>query len=388
MQLSTTRRRWLFALLILLLFLIIGGGVYTAFSVFGTEVTATITITPVRETLQHTYTISAVTGGVNTLQSQVEARFLSSTPPAQSKTMPASGQGTRPATPATGTLTFYNSLSMQQTIPANTLVTDAKGIGVVTDAQVVVPGTQLPTESSASVVAHTINTGISSNIPINDFSNVQCCTTGISVQNSTAFTGGRNQQTYSYVEQSDIDSATSQLSSTLSQSAQTGVMGQILPGEQLISPINCVPDVTSNHLAGEIAANVTVTVTETCSGEVYDQQQAHAKAEDLLRADAMKSPGANYALLGDIITTITQAVVVNLDGKISLLVKAGGVWVYQFSDTQKRQLAQQIVGKSEKDAVAVLAAANGVRSVNVQVNGGDGNTLPSDTKQITVVVKS
>jgi VCBS repeat-containing protein len=259
---------------------------------------------------------------------------------------------------------------------------------VVTDSSVVLPPAVLPTVGSATVNAHTINTGTVSNIPANDFSNLQCCAANVSVGNLAAFTGGKNPQTYTYVEQSDIDSATSQLSSTLSQSAQTGVVGQILPGERLIGPINCVPDVTSNHLAGDIAAKVTVTVTETCSGEVYDQLQAYTKAEELLRADAMKSPGANYALLGDIITTITQTVLVNKTGKISLLVKAGGVWVYQFSDIQKRQLAQRIVGKSENDAVAVLAAANGVRSVNVQVNGGDGNTLPGDTRHIIVVVKS
>ena len=387
-RLSNTRRRWLFALLILLLLLIIGGGIYTAFSVFGTEVTATVTITPMRKTLQNTYTIFAVTGVRDSVQSQIEARFLSFTPPQQSQTIPASGHGTMPATHATGTLTFYNPFPTQQTIPINTIVTDAKGISVITDASVTLPAAQPSTKTSANVSAHTINTGTSGNIPANDFTNIQCCATGILVQNLTAFTGGQNQQTYPYVQQSDIDSATNQLSNTLSHSGQTGVMEQISPGEQLISQINCVSSVKSNHGAGDKAANVTVTVTETCSGEVYNLQQARVVAEDLLKTDAMKSPGANYVLSGGITTTIFQVKLVNPDGKISLMMMAEGVWVYKFSDAQKRQLAQSIAGKSEKDALAVLSAANGVRDVNVQINGGDGNTLPGDTKQITVVVRS
>ncbi|MEO8970270.1 MAG: VCBS domain-containing protein [Ktedonobacteraceae bacterium] len=387
-QLRSSRRRWLFALLILLLLLIVGGGIYTAFSVFGTEVTATVTITPVRETLQQTFTISAVTGVPNLVQSQIDARFLSSTPESQSDTMAASGHGILPATPAKGTLTFYNSLPAAQTLPVNTLVTDAKGIEVITDTPVVLPAAQLPVEGSASVAAHTINTGISSNILANDLNNVQCCGGNISVMNTSVFTGGQNQQMYSYIEQSDIDGAVSQLTGTLTQRAQVGVMGQILPGEQLIGSIGCVPGVVSNHVAGDKATNVTVTVTETCSGEVYDQQQAHATASDLLTARAMKNFGARYALVGNVTTTIIQAALVNPSGKVAVQVKAGGVWAYRFSDSQKRQLAQLITGKSEKDAIAALATTDGIHGVTVQVNGGDGNTLPTDTKQITIVVKA
>ncbi|HVB23901.1 MAG TPA: VCBS domain-containing protein [Ktedonobacteraceae bacterium] len=387
-QLRTMRKRWLFALLILLLLLLVGGGIYTAFSVFGTEVTATVTITPVQETLQHTYTISALTGVSNVVQSQIEARFLSSTSPAQSQTIAASGRGTVPATAATGVLTFYNPSSTPQSLPANILVTDAKGIEVVTDAPVVLNGATQSTGGSATVGAHTIHTGSSSNIAANDFNNVLCCAGGISVSNLAAFTGGQNSHMYSYVEQSDIDGAINRMSGILAQSAQTGVMGQILPDEQLIGSIGCVPAINTNHIAGDRAVNVTVTVTETCSGEVYDQQQAHATAGQLLKVDAMKSFGANYALLGDVTTTIIRAGLLNPAGQISVLVKADGIWAYRFSDTQKRQLAQLITGKSEKDAVAALATTAGVHSVSVQVNGGDGNTLPTDTKQITIVVKA
>lgn len=383
-----TRRRWLFALLILLLLLIVGGGIYTAFSVFGTAVTATVTITPVREALQQTYTLAGVTGTPSFAQSQIEARFLSSTPPAQSETIAASGRGTVPATHATGILTFYNPASTTQTLPANTLVTDAKGIEVVTDTSIVLPGATQPTEGSANVRAHTINTGSLSNIAANDFNNMQCCAGGISVANLAAFTGGQNSQTYAYVEQSDIDSAINQLSNTLIQRAQTGVLGQILPDEQLIGSVGCVPGITTNHVAGEKAANVTVSVTETCSGEVYNQQQAHTTAGELLKAAAMKSFGASYALLRGVTTTILHVQLINQAGKVAIQVKAGGVWAYQFSDTQKMQLLRMIVGKGEKAAIAALATTTGIHSVSVQVNGGDGNTLPTDTKQITIVVKA
>jgi VCBS repeat-containing protein len=91
-------------------------------------------------------------------------------------------------------------------------------------------------------------------------------------------------------------------------------------------------------------------------------------------------------LTGDVITTVTQAMVIDTKGTVSLFVKAEGIWVYQFTDASKAALAKLIANKSTSDAETLLANAAGVDKVDsIDISGG-GSTLPSDPKQITIVV--
>jgi len=121
---------------------------------------------------------------------------------------------------------------------------------------------------------------------------------------------------------------------------------------------------------------------------VYDlrgPQGAQALATKLLESDVAKNPNlANYVLTGSIVTLVTQTTVSS--NTVSLFVKAEGIWVYQFTDASKAALAKLIAGKSKSDAETLLANSAGVDKVDsIDISGG-GSTLPSDPKQITIVV--
>ncbi|MDQ2713712.1 MAG: baseplate J/gp47 family protein [Chloroflexota bacterium] len=348
---------------------------------------ATITVTPDSRTLVNTYTIPAVTQLPDTSQHQVRARFLNFATPQQSQSAKATGIGSVPAIQAHGTLTFYNALAYAQTVPAGAVFTDANGVQVVNDQAAIIAAAQPPLEGAATVPAHAIQPGAKGNISAHDFSISQCCHVGITLENGASFSGGVDAQTYTYVQQSDIDSAASALKGPLIMNAQRSIQAQILPGEQLVKPIECTPGVVADHQAGERAASVLVSEMVNCLGEVYDQQGARTLATSLLQASAQRSPGANYTLVGRIATQVKGAMVTDAKGTIAVQVGVVGQWVYQFSDAQKKLLARLIAGKSTPDAQAALARQAGVKGSTIALSGGTNNVLPGDPSAITVIVQ-
>ncbi len=331
-----------------------------------------------------------MTGTPDPSQRQVQARQLSSTSPTQSKTVPATDHKQTPGVQAVGTITFYNGLGIDQQVNVETFPL-SNGVQIVTDRAVDIPPATPPSNfGTASVSAHAVGSGVAGNIAagaINGF----CCATNKSIKakNLAAFTGGQDPQDFIAVSQSDIDGAAKPLENALTPVAQNTVKGQIHPNEQLVNPLQCTPNVTSDHNAGDRATNVTVTVKVTCSGEVYDQQAAQLIASNLLKQQAAKTPGPGYALVGDLTTKVTQVMVTDpKKGTLLLQVKAEGIWVFQFSAAQKHALANLIAGKSKQNALALLVKQPGVAKAGIVLSGGDGNTLPADPSQITIVVQS
>ena len=359
----------------------------------GITPSATVTITPASRDLKNTYQLFGVTGTPDPSQRQVQARQLSSTSAAQSKTVNATGVRQTSGTQATGTITFYNGAFKDQQVNAGTTFNLAGGVRIVTDRAVDIPKASAPPNSRsgvASVSAHATSVGPAGNIAALAISG-PCCSTDSSIfaKNLTAFSGGQNPQNFTVVQQSDIDRAAKPLESTLTPETQNSVKGQIHSNEQLVNPLQCTPKVTSDHNVGDRATNVTVTVKVTCSGEVYDQQAAQMIASNLLKQQAARDPGPGYALVGNLITKVTQVMVTDpKKGTLLLQVKAEGIWVFQFSDAQKRALANMLAGKSKQDAQALLVKQPGVAKADIVVSGGDGNTLPADPSQISIVVQS
>ena len=345
---------------------------------------ATITITPASRDAKHSYTILAVTGTPNSSQHQVQARFLSVPTQSHSQTVNATGTGTTPGTQATGILTFTDIFGNGLTLPAGSVYTDASGIQVVTDAAVnIQPSGGGGTEN---VPAHVNKIGVSGNIPANDIDQNDPTYT-YRIQNTNAFSGGKDPQTYPVVQQSDINGAANTLEATYNPNAQQVLQGQIQANEQLTGSQRCTPTVHSDHSTGDQAANVTVTVSFTCTGEVYDQQGALTMAEQWLKQDAAQNPGAGYALVGNIVTTQGQAQLSDSQGTISIPVTEEGVWVYQFGTAQVHAIAMQIAGKKKSEAQTLLLHQSNVAQATIQLFGS-GDTLPVDFQQIRFVIVS
>lgn len=351
---------------------------------------ATVTLTPANRNFSKTYAISAVTGTPDA--SQVQARLLSATMK-KSQTVPATGQGSEGATEATGTLIFSNSTG-SFTIFAQTLA-DNSGVGLAIDSSFnIYPGQTL------AIYAHAAQAGTIGNVSVDDINaTLNLLQSGtkigtVHVENTRPFSGGTD-RTYSFVQQSDIDSAVASLQDQLTSDAQTAVQNQVRANEQFVEaynqPVNAIqcssPKISSNHQANDRATDVTVTVSVTCQGEVYDLQATQAMAADLLKSDAAAQLGAGYALVGNVVTGVPTILTTDQGGTVSMNAKARGVWVFQFGDSQKQNLAKLIAGKTQADASGLLLKQPGIVKINIITSGGWGTAIPAAEK-IKIVVLS
>jgi hypothetical protein len=346
--------------------------------------TATVTIVPNSANLRVTSTITAVTGTPDVRHSQVEARLVRVTTPSMPQTVPTTGKGHKPAMHATGTLTFYNEASYEQTIAAGTVLTGADGVRIRTDALAIVPAGNPPRFGIATVPAHAVQTGPTGNIASYDVNGL-CCTAGIAVNNTTAFIGGQNPRDYPAVTQRDLNAVTIPLITTLTRSARDTFQAHVRPNEQETGSTQCTPMVHADHAVGSEASQVTVSVSVTCRGEVYDAQAAKVFAATQLAQMAIKQLGPGYSNVDGVTTTITQVRLLNVhQGTLVVAVQAEGVWSYQFSADRLHAFSRLIAGKSTGQAKARLLGMQGVRAVTIALTGGSGSLLPTNPDQITV----
>lgn len=377
-----TSRTLLVVLLILLTLLLVAGialaapgGIGRLSNVIpGSTVTATVTITPVSKDEKDSFVLTAVTGKPDSAQRQVQARILKATSGSQSST--AQSTGSIPGAKASGTLQFTNLGTVSIFIPAGTL-TGGDGVQVSHGALTIPPATITAPGTAVSV-------GASGNIAANDINGRCCGNSNIFVRNQ-AFSGGRDPQPNSVVQQSDITSATTALTNALTPATKTALQKQIHANEQTVNAVTCNSNVSANHKAGDVAKNVTVTGTVTCTQEVYDQQAANTLAANLLKTEAQKNLDSTYTLLNNnIVTHITMASIIDAHGTVSLDVSAEGIWVYQFSDAMKQNLAKLIAGKSQSAAKALLLQQMGVSDAQISISSG--TTLPTNAADITIVI--
>jgi serine/threonine protein kinase len=379
-----------------LLLLLLGGVAYTHLGVSSSVVVvphasvplSTITITPVSKDLKQTYTLSGVTGTPDANEQQVQARQISVNTQAKNTTVNATGQGTTSGTNATGSVIISNDTGAVQTgYSAGNTFTGKSGVTVVLDAST--PATLSP-GTSYTEPAHAATIGTLGDIPALDINTVtnECRgKTCVKVVNNAAFTGGTDSGTYSVIKQSDIDGASNSLLAANQPDPQKVLQGQMRSNEQLVGTPRCQSNVSANHQADDRAAQVTVSVVFTCTGEVYDKRGAQALSTTLLARQATTDPGTGYALAGLIKTAVSNATLEN-QGTVTITVTAEGVWVYQLSQEQQRNLARLVAGKDKQAAISLLQQQPGVSLVAIQLADSKKQILSSKLEQIKVVVQS
>lgn len=381
-------RRWRLLALIALLILVIGGSmpffVPWLHSVLPAA-RATVTITPVSQQMYQVYNIAAVKGTPDPSQHQVplQMRLISYTTPESSLKVAATGQGTEGVTEATGTLTFSqataNFVIYAQSFTGN------GGVGLAIDTSFTInPG------QTITLPAHADQPGTIGNVPV-DYTNYtsnlapgpgQPSIGSIHVENTVAFTGGQD-RSYTFVQQSDIDDATNTLVAQLTSDAQTSMQQQLHTNEAFAdNGMQCTPHTKANHQANDRASDVTVTASVTCKAEAYDVQAARSMAADWLKSDATSQLGTHYALVGDMVIGTPQVSTPDEHGTVTIAFVAQGTWTYQFSETQKQQLAQLIAGKPLADARALLLKQAGIKKIGIISAGGWGSALPTSPNDI------
>lgn len=388
-------------------------GAAGAYALFGRAAT-TVTITPISRVVSSTYTLSAVTSLPDASKQQVAARLVSATTPTQTRMVNASGHLSLAATQAKGTLVLRNwDRSAPKTFAAGTVFPDLSGDRVVNcpttagtemvlDASVTLPAADASQGPAVGYApGHVLQPGADGNIPTTNGKNFTGCyyyiwTNGFctpgwlgycwTIEPASPFTGGQDAYNGPMVQQNDIDTAASSLISAHQPDPQQVLQPKIRANERLAGTPQCAPQVRANHQAGDQAAQVKVTVSFTCTGEVYDDAGALEMAAGLLSQQAAANPGGAYTLIGKIKTAVTNAVI-GSQGTITLTVSARGVWAYQFTDAQQQQLAALLAGKSERDAAQLAFAQPGVASVTIHLPANQ-HTLPTDPRQIRIIVQA
>ncbi|WP_322480586.1 hypothetical protein, partial [Thermogemmatispora sp.] len=197
------------------------------------------------------------------------------------------------------------------------------------------------------------------------------------------FTGGQDPQSYTFVQQSDIDGAAAALSPALVQSARAAFASLKRSGEETIGDPQCPPQVTSDHRAGDRVSSLTVTVTVSCSGLIYDRTSVITLVTALLNAEIARSYGSGYRPLQPIQAQISATRAA--DNSAILTVRAGGTWRYQFSAAQLDSFKRLIAGHDVASARAILRRQPGIADVIVSL-GLAQSSLPTDPARITITL--
>ncbi len=387
---------------LLLLSLMVCGGIALAapgvFPSFGKAVSqvvsgapaATVTITPSSKQVSSNFTVFAVLSAPSSGQRQVQARNLTYTTPASTKPGTATGHAQNPATNATGSLTFYNGSTSVQVVNADTIFNVSGGTQIENTGRAVIPAGNPPNSyGSITVGARAITSGSKGNISAYTLRGAACCGGPISVSNTSAFGGGRDAQNYKFVQQSDVSNVAAPMQAQLTTQAMSSLVGLKHTGEQFVHEPTCSTNVTSNPAVGTHVTNTTisVTVTATCKGEVYDASGAQTLAAQLLVQQETTNLGPHFAPVGSVQKGQPSITGISKSGTIDLAVTAQGVWVYQFSDKDTQNLAKLIAGKSKAQAQAILLQQSGVAQVISISIANNGTTLPTDPTQIKIVVQ-
>jgi hypothetical protein len=339
---------------------------------------ATVTIIPASAQITMARTITVVSAHANVAQQQIPGRPLETITLSQAKTVSATGTGHQQAQAAHGLVTFYNALPAPQTIPAGEMLTGADGVAVVTLQDAVIPPGTLATNGQVTVPAQAVNVGPQGNIAANDMYG-KCCRDNVFVSNGP-FRGGQDARSYQMVTQQDINAVAYSLKASLDQSVQAALSQQVQSNETLVTPVPCATTVTPDHKAGSEATQLSVTVSKTCTGEVYETSALHDLLRQIATQEAASQFGNGYGLVGDLQTSISRAMMNSRQGMVTFQVKISSTWLYRFSQAQQDQIKLMIRGKSKDEAIALLLHMPGVQAVSISTK--NGNTIPTDIERI------
>jgi hypothetical protein len=347
---------------------------------------ATVTLFSTQKQVAHTYTFLAVTGTPDAEQQQVPSRLISSTSPAQTVTLQATGTAQTQPTNAYGIVTFYNDAPYAQTIDAGTVITGNDGIQIVTDQAVTIAAGTGATNGSISVPAHTLQAGTQANISRYDVNRL-CCISGMRAINASDFTGGKDPISYTVVSSTDIAAAQKKAASSLDPQAKGAITAQVKPTEKELTALQCSFTTQATPKVGEKATATTVSVAESCDMQVYDHALLQTKASSQFLQDIAHTLGTGFLPKHDLSVSLTKTRLVDQSHHTyTLLVSVSATLLYRPTPQQVQRLTTLIAGKSLTQARTQLLHMQGIAGVYIQpVHQNDG-TLPADPTQIDIIV--
>jgi hypothetical protein len=364
----------------LVLLLLLSGGAASYFFLLPLTASATITITPDAQTLQKTATLT-IAAHPNGASAQVQGRELAPFSLAASKTVAATGHAHQDATQASGVITLYNSDSQPITIPAGVAFTASNGATIVTEQPVTIQAAVLPAIGTAITPAHVVQAGSFGNISAHTVYTRCCGSVFVTATNTTPFSGGQDERDYTYIQQSDIQSAATGLLNSLTPRVSAALNKEARKGESLVTPL-CTPRTIPSANESTEAASFTVSVTQTCYAAAYQLDSLEQSATTLLAHSANLT---NYVQADSVQVTVNGSTYTKTSAQ--LRVSLSGGWVYHFSQEELTHLTRLIAGEIPQSAAQQLEREPGVEQVSIHVSRLDfKNQLPTDATRIHIVL--
>jgi hypothetical protein len=143
----------------------------------------------------------------------IPARFLPPQTFTAAQAIIPTGVKTYPATTAQGTLTITNRSVIAQILPAGFTTVSTSGVSVLTDEAVFVPAGNANGYGWATVGAYAVAPGASGNIPAVAIDRVEG--TSLYIRNLSAFSGGQDSHSVSFITAKDKQTALLQARSIL-----------------------------------------------------------------------------------------------------------------------------------------------------------------------------
>lgn len=335
---------------------------------------ATITIIPNTQPIRTTQMIM-VTAGQAT-RTHLQGRALSTITMSQERTVSTTGKGHQDAKAAQGDITFYNAATFPQTVTAGTLLTGADGVQVITEQDALIPAASYPIFGQRTILAQSVIPGPGGNTQAGDIYG-PCCRLNVSAV-SGVFTGGQQARDYQTVTTQDITTVAASMKTNLSQSVQAALQTQVHSDETLITPLPCQQNVKPDHQIGEEAVQVTILVSETCTGLTYRTEAWHTLATQIIAQQAHNQLGDRYTMQGEVQASINR--VSQKEVAVTLQTTIAATWGYQFTQMQQTQIKAQIAGKSKSQALHTLLHIPGIQTVSIE-----SASLPTDVNRIHLV---
>ncbi len=245
---------------------------------------------------------------------------------------------------------------------------------------ILVSSFQNSTTDRKLVSAHTITSGAAANIQAGDI-NGACCRDYVFARNSQ-FAGGRAARDYQTATNADIQAATQDLHKVATGAFASQAQGQLQPNEASLPP-QCTSKTEPSQNPGAEAAQITVTLTSTCSAYAYSQAELNAKETTVFSQAITAQLGNGYALTGQLAQKITS---IQVDtGRAQITERLAGVCSYHFSRSELLAIQNLVAGKSQAQATILLLHTRGVQTAGVQI-AHDGQTVPHDPGATSIVV--
>ena len=371
--------------LLVLILLLTGTGVYAMERPHIPGGSASIHITPDSQHLSKTYTTHVTLGSTDPTLNPIGARRISITTPTKSLTVPATGTQQEPATYASGVLQLGDGNTNSPIPVGEYAIQSNSGVGIAFYVSSPIPDNHAP-----YIHAQAMKPGPGGNIRTFDVNGWYTFPHAfIFAINRQPFSGGHNGYTITVVSQTDIESATSQLTKQIQSTLpadQAELKSQLASSEQWLDPttIHCQPSVKANRHPNDQASDVRVTGAMTCSAIAYTPAKLQAYGANLLGKDAYDQWSGSYVLVGQVQEKWYGVLERGKTASFALAVQ--DLYVFQLSPGVSAHLASLIAGQTQANAQAVLLQQAGVGKVSLQVSGGLGTALPSSPKDIHITI--